>query len=109
MERAVVSIMEALEAEPLGPGDIASRLGLPRYRVLGIIHALEELGLVDKIYGRGSYKLYSLSGAGRLLLLAARSGVDLREVLAKALESIVEREDSLEAPEGEKRSSEALA
>ncbi len=91
MKGVVLSILEALESEPLGPGDLASRLGLPRYRVLGIVHALEELGFVEKIYGRGSYKLYILSGSGRALLSASRRGVELREALARALEQAVER------------------
>jgi len=76
-------LREISEEGPMGPGDAAARLGLPRYKVLAAFHVLEELGLVEKVYSKGSYKIYGVTLAGRRLLEAAMRGA--------AIDSIVER------------------
>jgi DNA-binding IclR family transcriptional regulator len=52
----------------LAPGDAASQLGAPRYKVLAAFHCLEELGLIEAIYKRGSYKVYKVSRLGEAVL-----------------------------------------
>ena len=64
----------------LAPGDAASLLGAPRYRVLAAFHCLEELGLIEAVYKRGSYKVYRISRLGEEVL-ARLEGSDLASIL----------------------------
>ncbi len=74
-------ILEALEEKPRGPGDVVSLTGIPRYRVLAYFHLLEFFGFIDKVYSKGLYKVYILTGLGRELLENLRKGVEVRIVL----------------------------
>jgi hypothetical protein len=73
-----------LEKRALAPGDAVSLTGEPRYRVLASFQCLEELGLIEKVYSRGTYKIYQLSMVGEKLLKKAGAGG-----IAEALESLV--------------------
>ena len=82
----VLRILESLEeAGVAGPGDLVAATGLPRYKVLAAVKCLEELGLVEPIYSKGSYRVYRLSRLGARLLEEARSGVSLPEALESGL------------------------
>ncbi len=62
-------ILEILnERGTLAPGDVVSLTGEPRYKVLAAFHCLEELGLIEKVYARGTYKIYQITLLGRELL-----------------------------------------
>ncbi|GAB6148271.1 transcriptional regulator [Stetteria hydrogenophila] len=68
-----------------GPGDVAAASRLPRYKVLAVVKCLEELGLVEPLYARGSYKVYRVSVAGERLLELAAEGVTLRDIVESAV------------------------
>ena len=71
----LAEILEALAArEYVSPGDVVVRTGLPRYLVLAAFQCLEALGLVEQVYSRGSYKVYTITVYGRRVLEALRSG-----------------------------------
>ncbi len=69
---------------PIAPGDAVAATGEPRYKVLAAFQLLEELGLLDKVYSRGTYKIYNISITGKVLLERARE-----EGLARAIEEAV--------------------
>jgi len=73
-----------LEKKALAPGDAVALTGEPRYRVLASFQCLEELGLIEKVYSRGTYKIYQLSMTGEKLLKTAGANS-----LAEALETLV--------------------
>ncbi|MCE4601025.1 MAG: hypothetical protein F7C38_05610 [Desulfurococcales archaeon] len=78
-------ILEVLEERgALAPGDVVSITGEPRYRVLAAFHCLEELGLIDKMYERGTYKIYQVTVLGKELLRQAKG-----HGLAYALEKVL--------------------
>lgn len=88
-------ILEILDNKgTLAPGDVVALTGAPRYRVLAAFHCLEELGLIEKAYARGTYKIYQVTLLGRLLLQKAEG-----KGLAYSLEKIVLPE--LEEVEGQ--------
>ncbi len=68
MEGVVHRILRSLESSPKAPGDVVSETRLPRYLVLASFRCLEELGFIETLYSRGSYKLYVLTDRGRELL-----------------------------------------
>lgn len=78
-------ILEVLEEKgTLAPGDLVSITGEPRYRVLAAFHCLEELGLIAKVYSRGTYKIYQITSLGRMILRSAQG-----RGLSYSLEKIV--------------------
>lgn len=84
----IVDVLKALrELGVAGPGDLVSSTRLPRYRVLSIVRCLEELGLIEAIYAKGSYKVYRVTGAGVKLLESVAAGAELRDIVAGALTS----------------------
>jgi predicted ArsR family transcriptional regulator len=88
MKGLLQNILEYLEASgPQGPGDVVAALGAPRYRVLAAFHCLEELGLVSPLYSKGTYKIYRITGQGRLLLRIAQEQGDLSIALQSILEA----------------------
>ena len=71
----LAEILEAVVArEYVSPGDVVVETGLPRYLVLAVFQCLEALGLVEQVYSRGSYKVYTATVYARRLLEALRSG-----------------------------------
>lgn len=89
MRGSLYVVLKALEStSPASPGDIAKGVDLPRYRVLALFQVLEEAGLVEPIYSRGSYKIYVLTGLGRRVLLNMERGVGLREILEYGVEGV---------------------
>ena len=86
MRGLLISILELLDRDgPTSPGDAVISLGAPRYRVLSAFHCLEELGLAAPLYSRGTYKIYTITERGRMLLRAAQETGGL----ASALDSII--------------------
>ncbi len=67
-------ILEAFEQGPLNPGEVSRRTGLPRYEVLAAIRIMEELGFIERIYSRGTHRVYILTSLGVNLLQALRKG-----------------------------------
>lgn len=91
MSGVIVAVLRVLrDSGPLGPGDVAARLGIPRYKVLASFHVLNELGIVEEVYSRGSYKIYTLSIIGRRLLELAEAGVHPSAVVEKGVEALGE-------------------
>ncbi len=71
----LAEILEAIVGrEYVSPGDVVVETGLPRYLVLAAFQCLEALGLVEQVYSRGSYKVYTATLYARRLLEALRSG-----------------------------------
>ena len=86
MRGLLFSILELLDNRgPTSPGDAVISLGAPRYRVLSAFHCLEELGLVSALYSRGTYKIYTITERGRIILRAAQEAGGL----ASALDNII--------------------
>ena len=86
MAGIVVAILREIGSEgPVSPGDAAARLGLPRYKVLAAFHVLEELGLIERVYSKGSYRIYSLTLAGRKLLEAVARGASPASIVESAI------------------------
>lgn len=70
-----MEILEAIAAADLvSPGDIVVKTGLPRYLILAAFQCLEALGLIEQVYVRGSYKVYTITMHGRKVLEALRAG-----------------------------------
>ncbi len=71
-------LREVLEAvtsrEFVTPGDVVVATGLPRYLVLATFQCLEALGLVEQVYSKGSYKVYTATIYARKVLELLRSG-----------------------------------
>ena len=88
MRSLVMEVLRALRDSPMGPGDLASRLSIPRYKALALAHLLEELGLVEKIYERGTYKIYTLSTIGGEVLRLGEEGIELREVMEAGVRAL---------------------
>jgi DNA-binding IclR family transcriptional regulator len=83
---ALIEVLRALsELGVAGPGDLVASTRLPRYRVLAIVKCLEELGLIEAIYVKGSYKVYRVSIIGTKLLESVASGASLREIIEHAI------------------------
>ncbi len=79
------SLLNLLEEQgPLSPGDAVAHLHAPRYKVLAAFQCLEELGLIAPLYKKGTYKIYQLTHAGRLLKEKALES-SVQEVIQKAL------------------------
>jgi len=66
-------ILEVLEQRPLSASDVVSLTGLPRYKVLAYMQILEALGFLEKVYSRGTYRVYTLSDLGRDALEVLRT------------------------------------
>ena len=80
----MMRILETLKSGgPMGPGDVAQRLAAPRYRVLSTFHCLKELGLIEEVYSKGSYRIYTITLAGRTLLEEAEKAGGLAAVLER--------------------------
>jgi len=69
----------------MGPGDVAQRLGYPRYRVLATFHCLKDLGLIEEVYSKGSYKIYTITLTGRTLLEEAGKTGGLSMVMERII------------------------
>jgi hypothetical protein len=69
-------ILEAIVSRDLvSPGDVVVETGLPRYLVLAAFQCLEALGILEPVFSRGSYKLYTPRPLARKLLDALKAGV----------------------------------
>lgn len=81
----VVEVLRALsDLGVAGPGDLVASTRIPRYKVLSIVKCLEELGLIEPIYAKGSYRVYRVTLAGSKLLELLASGATLRDVVERA-------------------------
>ncbi len=62
-------ILEVLVSQEfVSPGDVVVKTGLPRYLVLAAFQCLEALGLVEQVYSKGSYKVYTATIYARKVL-----------------------------------------
>ena len=77
-EEARARLIEILEAVTrsgyISPGDVVVATGLPRYLVLAAFQCLEALGIIEQVYSRGSYKVYTATMHARKLLDALKAG-----------------------------------
>ncbi len=69
----------------MSPGDAAQKLNAPRYKVLATIQCLSELGFLEPLYSRGSYKIYQISLLGKKALEKMNSEESLRDILEESL------------------------
>lgn len=69
----------------MSPGDVAQKLNVPRYKVLATIQCLSELGFLESLYSRGSYKIYQISLLGKNALERLKSEESLRDILEESL------------------------
>jgi len=67
-------ILEAIKDGALNPGEVVVKTKLPRYEILAAFHILEELGLIETIYSKGSHKVYRLTGKGEEILEGLEKG-----------------------------------
>ena len=75
------------DSGPMSPGDVAQRLGIPKYKALVMVSCLSEMGLLEAIYVKGSYKIYKVSDVGESLIPLLESGDELRALIKKALDA----------------------
>ncbi|MCE4617524.1 MAG: transcriptional regulator [Desulfurococcales archaeon] len=68
MVSTVKRILESIAESPKAPGDVVAETRLPRYLVLASMKCLEELGLIEPLYARGSYKIYVTTALGEIVL-----------------------------------------
>jgi len=54
--------------KPYTPNQLASELKLPKYEVLGMLHALEALGIVTAIYRKGNIAVYVATDKARKVI-----------------------------------------
>ena len=73
--------------EYVSPGDVVVATGLPRYLVLAMFQCLEALGVVEQVYARGSYKVYTGTIYARKILEVLRGGSEA-PVLASLLAGV---------------------
>lgn len=87
MGELIIDVIRAFrDSEAMSPGDVAQKLGIPKYKALSLVYCLSEMGLLEPLYSRGSYKIYRLSGLGQSLLEEVMAGKGLREIIEEALE-----------------------
>lgn len=67
-------ILEAIKDGALNPGEVVVKTKLPRYEILAAFHILEELGLIETIYSKGSHKVYRLTSKGEEILEGLEKG-----------------------------------
>ncbi|AWR94650.1 winged helix-turn-helix domain-containing protein [Acidianus brierleyi] len=67
-------ILEAIKDGALNPGEVVVKTKLPRYEILAAFHILEELGLIETIYSKGSHKVYRLTNKGEEILDGLEKG-----------------------------------
>ena len=102
MKSLIMEALRALKEAPMGPGDLALRIGIPRYKALALAHLLEELGLIEKIYERGTYKIYAISAVGGEVLRFGEEGVGLPEIIEAGVRALAQvGGESENAGEGE--------
>ena len=77
----VKRILEVLEQRPLSASDVVSLTSLPRYKVLAYIQVLEALGFLEKVYSKGTHRVYVLSDLGRDALKALKTTNTIRLVV----------------------------
>ena len=93
-------ILELLyEREALAPGDAVAIIGEPRYKVLAAFQCLEELGFIERVYSRGTYKIFRLSLSGRALLEKAEA-VELSTLLERVILGVEGEGDQAQASTG---------
>jgi len=87
------------ETGAMSPGDVAQKLNVPRYKVLATIQCLADLGFLDPLYSRGSYKIYQISLLGKKVLDKLKSEDSLKEILEESIleESILKNKESIKA------------
>ncbi len=88
-------ILEALYEKARGASDIVVATRLPRYRVLAYVQLLEAFGFIERIYSKGTYRVYSLTDLGKRLLEVLRKGLDFK------INVVVEENIASEASVGE--------
>ena len=86
------------DSGPMSPGDVAQRLGIPKYKALVMVSCLSEMGLLEAIYVKGSYKIYKVSDVGESLIPLLESGSELRALIKKALDASVSEASEPAAP-----------
>ncbi|MGC9071102.1 MAG: transcriptional regulator [Acidilobus sp.] len=83
----IVDVLKAFkDGKPMSPGDVAQRLGIPKYKALSVVSCLSDIGLLEPIYAKGNYKIYRLSGLGEAILAELEGGKRFSEVLEDTLE-----------------------
>jgi predicted transcriptional regulator len=83
----IAEVLKALRSAGIaGPGDIVAATGMPRYLVLASFKCLEELGLVEAVYAKGTHRAYRLTTLGLQLLEHAESSI--AEILEAGLNAI---------------------
>lgn len=86
----VLEVLRALrEAGIASPGDLVASTGMPRYLVLSAFRCLEELGLVERVYAKGTHRAYRVSSLGLRILDAGL--VALSDVIELGIEAIAEK------------------
>jgi DNA-binding transcriptional ArsR family regulator len=93
----ILEVLEALDkAGVASPGDVVIATGKPRYLVLSALKLLEELGLVEPIYSRGTHRIYRVSRLGYLVMEVGLDG--LRKILEDALDTVEGPANGMESP-----------
>ena len=86
----ILELLKALRSVGMAsPGDVVAVTGMPRYLVLSAFTFMDELGLVDAVYSKGSHRIYRVSRLGERLLDLGFS--DLSLIVEEGLNAIEAR------------------
>ncbi|ABM80375.1 hypothetical protein [Hyperthermus butylicus] len=73
----LISILKVIVSrDVVSPGDVVVETKLPRYLVLAAFQCLEALGIVEPVFTKGSYKLYTARSHAKKLLEALLAGAE---------------------------------
>ncbi len=82
----------------MSPGDLSQKIGIPKYKALSIVSCLSELGLLEPLYVKGSYKIYRISYIGKRFLERA-SNASIVDVMNELLSQQGSQVDGSPAPQ----------
>ncbi|MGC9209800.1 MAG: transcriptional regulator [Acidilobus sp.] len=86
MSYLIIDVLKVFkDGKPMSPGDVAQRLGIPKYKALSVVSCLSEIGLLEAIYSKGNYKIYKLSDLGEAFLVMLEGGRTIKDLLEAAV------------------------
>ena len=99
MSSVIERILEAFNSYgPLSPGDVAQKLDIPRYKVLATIQCLNEFGLLEALYSRGSYKIYQTTIIGKKVLEKIKEKEPLKDLFESIILGDINNDSNLKTP-----------
>lgn len=104
MSDPIIDLLELFkEKGPLSPGDVSQQLNMPKYKALAMVSCLSNMGLLEPLYVKGSYKIYKISLVGQQFLeKAGKAGT-----AAAAMEDILLAQQAIHESQQDKEAATA--